>query len=98
MSWLAKRTENCLFYISSNTRLASAWDSRGRRGLWAWLAYPKVVSWARKKGYALSGTSASLYSTRFATASDTTAADAAAVVTDDEPIACGRGYTARLFS
>jgi hypothetical protein len=25
-----------------------------------WITYPKVVSWARKKGYALSGTSASL--------------------------------------
>ena len=57
-----------------------------------------MVSWARKKGYALSGTSASLYSTRLATARATTAADAAAAAAGEEPIAHGRaappGYSA----
>lgn len=54
--------------------------------------YPKVVSWARKNGYCLSGTSASLYSTRLATASATTAADAAAIA-GDELIAKKRSVT-----
>lgn len=58
-----------------------------------------MVSWARKKGYALSGTSASLYRTRLATARATTAAEAAAAATGDEPIAhTGCTYTARLLS
>lgn len=62
-------------FANSVEHLARA-QARGR-------PYPKVVSWARKNGYCLSGTSASLYSTRLATASATTAADAAAIAGDE---------------
>uniref|UniRef100_A0A803R4Y3 Uncharacterized protein n=1 Tax=Cannabis sativa TaxID=3483 RepID=A0A803R4Y3_CANSA len=43
------------------------------------LKYPKVASWARKKGYCFRGTNASLYNTRFPTPSSTVTAAATTI-------------------